>query len=159
MHIFGGGRNDKAAQPWARPNLDYTQLPNVGRDYDPNLKMSYEEQLKIHETRAQQAYSSQGFVHCPTHGQGKIVFACAHCAEQDPVHPRGMIFSPFKYFLCNDCYGEYRLHSFDFAHKLAVTCYFCIVETWQRIVQDDPKKCVNMFEGPDAIKPNHGLFK
>jgi hypothetical protein len=156
MYPNQSGQGDKnAPQQMGPAGLDYSKLPKTGREYNPQLEMPYEEQVARFEKQAQWTAYSGAFMHCDTHKMGKVVFACDHCHEQDPVHPVGMVFSPFKYFLCGDCFKKHKMQSLDFARCLKTRCWNCILDEWSRISLRDPNLCVDLLTNPHAHK--HGV--
>ena len=129
--------------PAKQRGLDYSQLPATGREADPSLSPAqYAEQLEQMNKAAEFMAYSGTVVECSKglHRPGKAVFACDHCITQDPVHPVGIITTPFKYFLCMDCYHRHIFRKLDLAHKLKVYCNQCIIDEWERIKKIDPTK-------------------
>jgi hypothetical protein len=128
--------------PNKQRTLDYKSLPMADRKPDPNLSPEeYQQQLDEMHSKTQQMYMM-----CVTecvrglHKPAQAVFSCGHCKEQDPVHPNGMIFTPFKYYLCNHCYDKHRVRKLDLAYKLIVDCHQCIKNEWERVKKIDPTK-------------------
>lgn len=100
---------------------------------------TYEEQVAAFNAQAEMACYSRACVRCEKHGQASIIFACDHCHEQDPVRPIGIIFTPFRYFICNGCYRSYQLGRLNFWLELKVRCWPCILDEWNRIDKINPK--------------------
>jgi len=129
-------------QPSHRPRLDYANLPRTGREVDPEIGTAeYQRRLDLMNRASQTAYMHAS-VECGknAHRPAQCVFACDHCVEQDPVHPVGMIFTPFKYFLCMKCYHQHMVRKLDLAYKLKAQCNQCIIDEWERIKKIDPTK-------------------
>jgi hypothetical protein len=152
LQMYPQGEDKNAPTQMGGGLIDYSKLPKTGREYDPSLEMPYEEQCKRFEKQAEWTAYSGAFMQCDTHKMGKVVFACEHCHEQDPVHPVGMVFSPFKYFLCTDCYKKHQMQSLDFAYVLKTRCWNCILDEWMRISKLDPYKCVDLLTNPHGLK-------
>lgn len=73
------------------------------------------------------------------HWPGTCIFACAHCEEQDPVHPEGLVFTPQMVFLCKTCFERFSTRKLT-AYHVQTSCYDCIHEQWIMIAQKDPTK-------------------
>jgi hypothetical protein len=138
--------------------IDYSQLPRTGREdqnkYDgTGIVKSYATQVEEFTKIAEQVSYAGTIQRCETHGMAKVIFACDHCEHQDPVHPNGMIMTPYRYFLCNRCYAKHQLMSLDFAHELKTRCWNCILDEWSRIKLINP---TILHDWQD--KPNRGSF-
>jgi len=122
---------------------DYSGLPRTGRECRPGESVQgYQERLdQMNQSAAFMAYSA-AVVACPKnkHFPGKAVFSCDHCHNQDPVHPDGVIRSPFFYFLCKTCYTRHMSRKLDLAYKLKTSCLQCIQDEITRIKAIDPGK-------------------
>ena len=129
--------------PNTQKEWDYSQLPKTGREVDPAVKNYHEQQENMLNQQANfLSYASFG-VRCTQgkHFPAKAVFACDHCVQQDPIKPDGMVFTPYKYYLCNKCYFKHRTSSLDLPRVLKTYCWNCILEEAQRINLIDPSKC------------------
>lgn len=129
--------------PNHKPRLDYGLLPKTGREpLDPNMTPDeYERQLNNMHAKTQEAYT-MWVTECVRgeHRPAQAVFTCGHCKEQDPVHPDGMIFTPFKYYLCMSCYHRHMYRKLELNTKLMVECHQCVLKEWERIKKLDPTK-------------------
>ncbi|NDQ58580.1 MAG: hypothetical protein GZ088_16050 [Acidipila sp.] len=140
--------------------LDYKLIPKIGREsHDGELSQSYTKRMEKFEQQTEQMMYSGMFIRCAKHNMGGITFTCPHCKEQDPVRPQGMIRTPFGYYLCTWCYGKYRTESLDLPHVLESCCGLCLMDELLRVRAIDPKRAIDMFQGKDAKRPNHGIFK
>jgi hypothetical protein len=136
MSVLNPGQDN-----FQKPKLDYRGLPisqsapNAGETVG-----EYERRLEETQEAFQKAFFSGAFQRCMKnkHPQAKIVFACDHCETQDPVHPVGMVFSPFKYFLCTDCYKRHMRRKFELATYLKTRCFQCIMDECTRIKRINP---------------------
>ena len=141
MSILNLGKSEFSEVPATiKSPIDYKFLPKTGREYNPNDKRSYDEQLREAEQQYEQASYSGAFLRCERHGPAPIIFACGHCAEQDPVHPQGLVLTPYRYYLCKHCYNKHQLKTLDFNTELKTTCWNCILAEWDRIKKIDPSK-------------------
>jgi len=125
--------------PPNQPNFDYSKLPKTGREYDPSSGLSPEEHFdRLQRTAQHEAYAGRT-IKCPKnqHWPGQLVFACAHCATQDPENPQGMILTPYMYYICNSCYRRSRDRKVDFSRVLETNCWECILAEWERVKQID----------------------
>lgn len=158
MGILNLGNNPafKAATPPMK--LDYNLLPKTGREdqnkYDgTGIIKPYSQQVEEFQQKAEQTAYSGAIQRCETHGMAKIVFACDHCEHQDPVHPVGMILSPYRYYLCNECYAKHQLMSLNFAYALKTRCNQCIIDECARIRLINPNLLKDWSD-----KPHRGLY-
>ena len=120
--------------------LDYENLPNQNNPFPGESPAEYERRLERTKQTAQSTFYSGAVQKCSKnkHFPGKVVFACDHCETQDPVHPNGIIFSPFKYFLCMRCYQNHMVRKLDLAHILKTRCFQCITDEIARIKAINP---------------------
>lgn len=126
--------------PKKQVGLDYNQLPRTGPD--PNLSPEeYQRQVDDMHNRTQECYS-RWVTEClrGLHKPAQAIFSCGHCKEQDEMHPNGMIFTPFKYYLCMRCYKQHMYRKLDLNWKLFIDCRQCIMNEWERVKKIDPSK-------------------
>lgn len=67
-----------------------------------------------------------------------MTFGCAHVAEQDPLKPNGIVFTPKRYYVCFDCWSLIQRKRFDFSQEIMTLCWECISEEAWRIYRIDP---------------------
>ena len=129
--------------PSKQDGLEYNQLPKVRHQpVDPNISPAeYQRQVDEMHSSTQDCYS-RWVVQCVRglHKPGQAVFSCGHCKEQDQVHPDGMIFTPFKYYLCMRCYKQHMFRKLELRTKLIIDCRQCIMLEWDRVRKIDPNK-------------------
>lgn len=157
----GGPVGGDGAPAGGPGEIDYSLLPKIGREAAPGeLAKTYTQRMEAFEQRAEQVSYSGAFIRCDTHKMGAVTFTCPHCKEQDPVNPQGMIRTPYGYYLCQHCYGQYKLSALDLPQVLQTCCGLCLMDEFMRVRERvGPKKCVDMYQGKDAKKINQGLFK
>jgi hypothetical protein len=158
VSILSMGTNP-AFKPAPPPvKLDYSKLPKTGREdmnrYDgTQIAKPYSQQVEEFSQRAENTAYSGAFLRCEVHQMGKVVFACDHCEHQDEVHPDGMIFTPYRYFICNKCYAKHQLMSLNFQYELKTRCWNCILDECMRLKNIDPKLVRDWSD-----KPHRGLY-
>ena len=157
MGILSQGTNPQFKSV-APVKLDYSKLPTTGREDKSvyggtGIAKTYAQQVEEFQQQMQHTSYSGAFLRCEVHQMGKVIFACDHCEHQDPVHPRGMIFAPYRYFLCNDCYSRHQLQSLDFGRELKARCWNCILDEWARIKLINPTLLRDWSD-----KPHRGLY-
>lgn len=78
----------------------------------------------------------------------KPIFACQHCAEQDPVHPNGIVLMPHGFYVCQKCFNLMERRKFKHAHELFFQCHHCVKDEIDRILLIDPSLFVDLMLKP-----------
>lgn len=153
MSILNIGSKPLQLPKLPMPGVDYSRLPKTGRE--DNLAKPYTQQAREFGEQARHSSYSGAFQRCERkHGpMAKIIFGCAHVEEQDPVHPVGIMLTPYNYFICMECYKRYQLGKLDFWTELATRCHACILDEWLRIDQINPR-----LNKDWSKKSNRGIF-
>jgi hypothetical protein len=95
------------------------------------------------------AGNEQGFIgvtlKCPKnrHLYAKPVWACAHCTDQDPVHPEGMVLSDKGYYACKTCWDRITSSRWRWWEQMTAQCHHCVQDEVERILRLDPTKFVD----------------
>jgi hypothetical protein len=140
MSILNLGKKPEF-NPEAQRKLDYDLLPEP----DPRLipgTPEFEAHLNKTYKNAELMSYIAAVVECPksVHHPGKAIFACDHCVRQDLDKPVGIVCTPFKFYLCTECFNRHSYRRLDLARELKVTCWQCILDEIRRIQTIDPSK-------------------
>ncbi len=74
-------------------------------------------------------------VTCPVHPMiGSARAACAHCLQQDEVHPDGIVFTDAGYYVCFTCFKHIEQRKVRLRNIVRIYCNFCLEAEINRIL-------------------------
>lgn len=84
-------------------------------------------------------------------GAGAVI-ACHHVIHEDPEHPDGVKFVPFKrdstngLYLCFTCLKFYERHRLNLDNDVSMKCSRCVLDTIMEIGKYRPDKLINLLD-------------
>jgi len=99
-------------------------------------------------------------IHSAPPSFAKPVFSCEHCAEQDPVHPQGIILMDRGFYVCKRCFDRIEAHrGWTYWEDLKIQCHHCIKDEVNRISRIDPGLFRDLLNMPaNAVEVKRKLF-
>lgn len=124
------------------------------RKFDDISMMVYDSQLRMSDRGPSWAIPGPlgswmaACITCKVHPYAKPVFSCAHCMEQDPVHPDGIILSDKGWYVCRTCWNRITSSKWRYWEQLQGNCHHCVKAMVEKLIAKDPTKFVNYLDAP-----------
>jgi hypothetical protein len=81
----------------------------------------------------------------PDH-QGPPANCCKHVIEQDPVHPEGIILTPYGLFICKTCMKLMERCRFKPQRDIVINCRDCVEHVARELREQNPELFIDQRE-------------